>query len=409
MEMLGNQFRIALIVNPWAGVGGEPALKGSDGREIQALALEKGATPKASDRVVAFLRELLPVQGKFACFTFPGAMGADQLASLGFQYHLLDERQWPVEQDTGLPLCSAKDTESAARLSAEAAVDVLVFAGGDGTARDVLKGLQAFPRQVCLGIPCGVKIHSGVFGRSPQSSAALLLDYYRQGASALDTGDVRDIDEQALREGRLNSRSYGELWVLASDDMHLSVQSSKEGASQYSSDAQEQEALIHEEMAAFVLEHVNFAQGREDLLIIGAGLTTQAIKRHLGDEASLLGVDVFLGEHLLLKDASEQSIYDCLQSIPEEHPCKLLVSIIGGQGFVFGRGNQQLSARIITQVLDRGGDEALWILASEAKLASLSNNSLFVDTGDEHLNQRLSGSRMVLSNYEQFKLCKIVN
>lgn len=406
--MSKNQFKIALIVNPWAGVGGEPALKGSDGREIQVLALQKGARPKASARVEDFLRELLPVQDRLTFFAFPGAMGAGQLESLGFQYHLLDDKQWPVDQATGLPLCSAEDTESAACLSAQAVVDVLVFAGGDGTARDVLKALQAFPRQVCLGIPCGVKIHSGVFGRSPQASAALLLDYYRQGASALETGEVRDIDEQALREGKLNSRSYGELWVLASEDSNLSVQSSKEGASHYSADAQEKEALIHEEMAAFVLEHVNLVRGHEDLLIIGAGKTTQAIKRHLGDEASLLGVDVFLGERLLLKDASEQAIYDCLQNTPVAHQCKLLVSIIGGQGFIFGRGNQQLSARIITQVLDRGGDQALWILASEAKLASLSNNCLFVDTGDEQLNQRLSGSRMVLSNYEQFKLCKIV-
>jgi predicted polyphosphate/ATP-dependent NAD kinase len=406
--------KVALIVNPWAGIGGELAFKGSDGiREKLNLSASEIKSPA---RVQRFLACLKPFAESVDFVSFPNFMGAKILDEAGYECEVLApewEQSWPVDPSTGLIQSSGTDTQNAALLAAEAGVDIVLFAGGDGTARDIASGLEKFPNQVCLGIPCGVKIQSGVYGRSPESSAELLKRFVGSSNVAVQLEEVRDIDEAALRKGRVNSRYFAELYVPFLQESLALLQGSKQGSIQISDSSAEQEDLVFDEIADFLIEDWNLdSNDPQPLLIVGAGNTTSALKRKLGEklgnEGSLLGVDVFIGEELIKADASEPQIWQVLEREIENRPCKIVLSVIGGQGCLLGRGNQQVSARVVKSVLDKWGDEALVILANESKMAALSHGHLFVDSGDSELDQRLSGSRLVLTAYDKKQLCKVV-
>ena len=162
-------------------------------------------------------------------------MGEQAIVGTGFKFELLcEDKRWEIDRTTGFPLTEKQDTQLAVNLALEKGVDVLLFAGGDGTARDVAEALPISSTQVCLGIPCGVKIQSGVFGKTPSACAGLLKDFLSTGCSGLEQAEVRDIDENALRNGILNSRVFSELWVLKNEDAAYAMQGSKMGSQQVS-------------------------------------------------------------------------------------------------------------------------------------------------------------------------------
>ena len=156
------RLKIGLILNPLAGVGGPAALKGSDGVADEALRL--GSESKVNERVAVCIRALSTCRGGIEWITMPGEMGADVLKQCEMDYGIVGE----IESG----MTTAEDTKQGVILMGEQGVDILLFCGGDGTARDVVDVFRAIPS--ALGIPCGVKMHSGVFANSPIAAANLL-------------------------------------------------------------------------------------------------------------------------------------------------------------------------------------------------------------------------------------------
>lgn len=367
-------FRLGILINPLAGLGGPVALKGSDGAEIVAKAFECGAVAKAEQRCAEALQELLPFKSRLDMLTVPGVMGGNLLTVLGFSHRLLPDV-------VPLTNTSSADTRRAAKALYAEGLDLLLFAGGDGTARDIYAALGLGP--LVLGVPAGVKMQSGVYATSPQAAGRLVGLMLEGGLVSLREAELRDIDEEAYRQGKLCSRYFGQLRVPA-DRRYLQ---------QVKCGGQLSESLVLEEIAADVMSTVSDAS----LYIIGAGTTTQAIKRAMGIDGTLLGVDLVAGGKLLKADATEHEILQFLSSRPAGITAELIITPVGGQGHLFGRGNQQLSPAVIRAI----GKEHIHVVATQEKLRSLNGRPLLLDTGDQALNRLLSGYLSVTTAFEE--------
>jgi len=365
-------IKIGLVVNPMAGIGGPVGLKGSDGMFEQAVAL--GGKSKVADRVAVCL-EALPAEA-IEWFSVPGVMGGDYLEAHNLTYH--DSAASPVGTTT------PEDTRRIVDALCSAGIDLLLFAGGDGTARDVADAYHTVP--AVLGIPCGVKMHSGVFATSPSAAADLLNRLIQGEALSVIEAEVRDIDEASFREGEVKTRFYGELPVP--DDLRY-VQQTKVGG-------RESDELVVQEIAADVIENM----ADDTLYIMGSGSTVATILEAMNLPATLLGIDVVYQGALVKADASEQEILSLLEEYPS---AKIVVTAISGQGHIFGRGNQQLSSAVIR----KAGPENIIIAATKSKLAALEQRPLLVDTGDAELDDSLSGMKAVLTGYEDHVLYRV--
>jgi predicted polyphosphate/ATP-dependent NAD kinase len=348
-------FKVGLLINPFAGLGGTTGLKGSDGAEMVALALQLGARPQAHDRCVRALQRLIGSDAQI--FTVPGEMGADACAAAGLQAQIVAT---PAAEH------SSRDTIEACNALLAQSVDLLLFGGGDGTARDVAAAVSSMTTTV-LGIPCGVKMYSGVFARSPEH-AGELARHCANGGVASHEAELLDIDEQASREDRVSTRLYGYARVPA-EPRHM--QSAKSGSSNPDRAVEAEAALFAAQMQA---GHVYF---------LGPGRTIQALSKHLNGDSTLLGVDAYLGKTLICRDASESD----LLALTARYPAHVVVSLTGGQGCLFGRGNQQISAAVLASI----SPAHLHVLASSEKIAALPQGQLFVDSGDPVIDTRLSG------------------
>jgi predicted polyphosphate/ATP-dependent NAD kinase len=354
--------RLGLIVNPLAGLGGRVGLKGTDGPDVQQRALELGATPHAPARADRALARLESGRARLHVTAAPAAMGADLAAARGFE---LDVVGFPRATTTG------QDTQDAARAMADRGIDLLLFAGGDGTARDILAAVGA--DVPVLGIPAGVKMRSGVFAASPEAAADAASHYLsRPSPAALRDGEVVDLDQDALRRDRISGELYGFLRVPSEPARVLSAKSASPG-SDAAVDA------VCEELA----DEIRLG----GLYIVGPGTTTQRVLQHLGIHGTLLGIDVIEDAALIVRDASEQELLD----VADGQAATIVVGIVGGQGVLFGRGNQQISAEVIR----RAGTTAIVIVAGLDKLQALDPPWLRVDTGDSEVDGMLAGYRRV--------------
>lgn len=370
---MANRFRLGLIINPLAGLGGSVGLKGSDGQAEQALAL--GATPQAMNRASTALNELAALTDKFEVLTVAGDMGQSVCQALGLAYQLVyTPGRWPS---------TAEDTETAARLMAEQGVDLLLFAGGDGTARNICAVVG--DSTTVLGIPAGVKIHSGVYAISPQAAGKLVGKLIAGELVSLSEAPVMDIDEQAFRQGVVKARRYGEMRIPA---QLRYVQSVKMGG-------RESEELVLADLAAYVVSLL------EDNVryVMGSGSTVAAVMAELGLDNTLLGVDVIENGKLIGKDVSAAQLLELVQG----YPSKLIITLIGGQGHVFGRGNQQLSPAVIRAI----GRDNILLIASKTKLQQLDGRPLLADTGDAKLDQQLTGLINVLTGYNDYVIYRL--
>ena len=349
-------FKAGLVINPFAGLGGTTGLKGSDGATTVARALQLGAQPQAHERCARALLRLRDGDD-VQVLTVAGEMGADVCAAAGVSARIV---AMPALEH------SARDTLAACEALLAESVDLLVFGGGDGTARDVAQALAASALPM-LGIPCGVKMYSGVFARSPEH-AGELIRRCAEGKVIYREAELLDIDEVASRDDRVSTRLFGYARVPA-DPRHL--QSAKASSS--------------DPDRAVAAEAAMFATGMQagHVYFLGPGRTLQALARHLEGDGSLLGIDAYLDKKLICRDANEHDLLE----LAARYPAHVVVSLTGGQGCLFGRGNQQLSARLLRLI----EPAHLHVLASSAKLAALPFGQVFVDTGDPALDRQLSG------------------
>jgi predicted polyphosphate/ATP-dependent NAD kinase len=374
--------RIGFLVNPIAGMGGRVGLKGTDG--VVERARELGAEPTAHLKAREMLRELraLLTQSErpvaIHWLTCSGRMGAECLRDAGF-----DDLEILYEAGDGT---GEEDTEAAARRFVEAGAELILFCGGDGTARDVCSVTgRATP---ILGIPAGVKMYSGVFGISSARTAEILLAYL-EGRLALAEVDVLDVDEERYRRGE---------WVM---QLYDSARTPYEPALVQSAKAlisERTDSEAKEEIAEDLLEAIEAEP--DALFLLGPGSTVESIARRLGVAKTLLGIDAIAARRRVGTDLNERQILELLGKY-ERH--RLVLSPIGAQGFVLGRGNQQLSPDVVRRV----GPENIVVVATPSKLARTP--VLRFDTGDPSLDARLAekGYVRVVTGYRLRRLAKV--
>lgn len=392
--------RLGLVVNPLAGLGGAVGLKGSDGAATVDEALARGAVPHANERAIAALsrlRERWPAGRELPELVVgPGPLGETAARAAGFPARVVggatgSEGVEAADDGTGRRGGRRTTADDTRRVAAELAADVelLLVAGGDGTARDVAAAIPAdLP---VLGIPAGVKIQSAVYATSPRAAGELAAAFLATEPSRRRTapGELLDLDEAAYRRGALAPRLHGELTVPAEDRR---VQARKEP-----SPASEAAAAgaIGREVAA------SLAPGTRCLL--GPGSTVAAVGRALGIEPTLVGVDVvdvgagadgaLLVARLVAADVGEAALVELVAG----RRVALVVTPIGGQGFILGRGNQQLGPAVVRAVLASSGREGIIVAATPAKLAALGGRPLLVETGDPALDRELAGHVRVVT------------
>ncbi|HEY9035350.1 MAG TPA: ATP-NAD kinase family protein [Pseudomonadales bacterium] len=367
-------LKAGLIINPYAGIGGPVALKGSDGAAIREQALASGSVPRAGERAA---RALAACDAAVAWLTCAADMGARICEQTGTNAR-------SVYAAANTP-SEASDTRNAAQALCEAGVELLVFAGGDGTARDVLDAVGG--RVPVIGIPAGVKMHSGVFAVSPEAAGEMIAQLAAGGVVGLRAAEIRDIDEAALREGRIRSRFYGELLVPVEAQYLQHVKES----------GRESEPLVQYEIASWLAEQLT----PNTLCLVGPGTTACALLDYLNLPHSVMGVDVLHHGAVIAADANEARLLQLLDA--HTGPVKLVLGITGGQGFVLGRGNQMLSAAVIRKI----GRANIVLVSAKSKLSALNGRALQVDTGDIELDKSLAGLWPVVSGYDERVLYRV--
>jgi predicted polyphosphate/ATP-dependent NAD kinase len=368
-----KQFKLGLVINPIAGIGGSVALKGSDGIGIAEQAIALGATAKSNTRAALALEILLPYQENIIIYTAAGDMGEHTAKALGFNTQVV----YGLEHSLEHKLTTALDTEQAVSALITKDIDLLLFAGGDGTARNVCHIVQdKFP---VLGIPAGCKIHSGVYAITPKAAGRVVELMITNQLVSLTDADVMDIDESLFRQGIVKAKRFGEMQVPS--ELRY-IQAVKSGGV-------ESDELVLQDIAADVIAKMD-----DELFIIGSGSTTAFVMEELALDNTLLGVDAISEQALIASDLTEAQLWQLIQPYAQGK-VKLLITLIGGQGHIFGRGNQQLSPRVIRAI----GKENIIIIATKAKLNALQARPLIADTGDSELDMVLSGYLAVITGY----------
>ncbi len=367
--------KLGLIINPIAGMGGKVGLKGTDGLEILAQARNLGAEPISPERTIKTIERLTSLKDEIELVTYPDEMGERVAKQCGFNPEVIGSIN---KENT-----TAQDTQQASKELCKLKVDLLLFAGGDGTARDIYNSVGT--KLIVLGIPTGVKMHSAVYACNPMRAGDLVASYFQGELSELKEAEVMDIDEDAFRSGIVSAKLYGYL-KIPYEKNH--VQSLKAGSSV--SERYSQEAIAQE-----IIENME----EDCYYIIGPGTTTRSIMERLKLENTLLGVDIVHRKQLVEKDLSEERILDYIKN----KEAKLIVTPIGGQGFLLGRGNQQISSDVIKQT----GKDNIIVVATKQKINSLNGQPFLVDTGNSNLDNLLSGHISVVTGYRENVIYRI--
>ena len=367
-------MKIGLVVNPVAGLGGAVGLKGTDGPDTVAEALRRGAVAQAGPRARRALARFAARMPGAAVTVAPGALGADWVAGLDLSVTVAAmPRLTGTAQDTLHAVLALRDC------------DLLVFAGGDGTARDASAQLDGHTG--LLGVPCGVKMHSGVFAISPEAAGAALADMAADPGAVQwdDAAEIMDIDEDILRAGRLAPRLYG---LARVPKLRARMQAAKGGPRQDAGTA----------LAAAAAEIARELEAGT-LYLIGPGTSAGAVAQAAGHRPTLLGTDALLDGKILVRDARSAD----LERLAQGRKLRIILGVTGRQGFLLGRGNQTISDALIAQA----GREGLIVLATAEKLGALAQPMLWVDTGNPSLDARLSGFVQVHTGSRQRRLMRI--
>lgn len=371
-------MKLGFIVNPIAGMGGRVGLKGTDSISREAIAM--GAEPIAPTRAVEFLRELkeLGLESAIDLITCPGVMGEEEAKSVGLFAEIL---RMPLKIET-----TAEDTKLAVKLMMDLKVDLIVFVGGDGTARDILDAMRSRDKLQVLGVPSGVKMYSGIFAVNPSEAAEVVAAFVNETFQMMDF-EIMDADESAIRRDCFSVRLYG---FLKGPFVPMRLQGTKQVSPETLDEHENQMAV-----ARFVVEEMD----PEGTYILGPGTTVKCIAGLLGAEKTVLGVDIYR-DKAVIKDVNEKRI---LREIKDFENAWIVVSPIGRQGMLLGRGNQQISPEIIRRV----GKERIIVAATKSKLQGIEGGVLRVDTGDPEVDRLLRGYTKVATDYREWRMMPV--
>jgi len=359
--------KIGLIINPVAGLGGRVGLKGSDGEQIQKQALSLGAQPYAQDRAKDTLALLFPFRDRFSLISAAATMGEFAAKEIGFEPEIIPLKSYPKT--------TAQDTIEVAQKMLLEGVDLILFAGGDGTARDVYQAIQN--KIPVVGIPAGVKIFSAVFAYSPKSAGLLVRDFITRNKMLFQEAEIIDLDEDSYRNGVIATKLYGFMKIPFYP--HL-IQNQK-------IPSQEPDSYQIEAIAQSVIEDME----GETIYALGPGTIPNYIGTLLGFEKTLVGIDLVKNKALIAKDVNEQKLLEVIKN----NTLKIIITPTGGQGFLFGRGNQPFSPRVLEKVSKKD----IIVVSLISKINGLRGKPLRVDTGDAQIDQKLCGYISVITGY----------
>ncbi len=362
---------LGFIINPVAGMGGRVGLRGTDGMAEKAASL--GAVPTAHQKAA---RALAEIKCPYQILAAPGAMGEDCARSLGMH---------PVVTDTNHPLKTTQaHTIAAAEKMLDAKAALILFAGGDGTARDIYKAVQ--DKIPVAPVPAGVKMHSPVFAKTPEKAGELAWHFLSGKIKLTCTREVLDIDEDLCRKGRIMTRLYGYLEVPRK---RACLQNRKAGS-----------PLTEQAVQNLIALYITDKMQKDMIYILGPGTTTRAVSRALGLDSTLMGVDIICNKKILCMDAAENDILKAIHS----RPFKIIITPTGGQGCLLGRGNLQISPEII----QKAGKKNLIVIATPEKLAGLQGNPMIIDTGDRQTDHMLSGYMKIITGYNETRIYPVM-
>lgn len=361
--------RLGLIINPIAGMGGRVGLKGTDGKDVLKKAISLGAKKESSIKAKKALKYIKDNVKGLEILTYPKDMGENICKELGITPTVINKR---LGQET-----TFQDTEDAALEMVEREVDLILFAGGDGTARNIYKSVGE--KVPVIGIPAGVKIHSAVFATNPLNAGKIVEFFFKNKNIEIRDSEVMDIDEEQYRAGKLVAKLYGYMKVPYEQEF---VQSLKAGGI-YSDN------ISLEGIADYIIDSMK----SDYIYLIGAGTTTRKVLERMGLSYTLLGIDIVKDGKIIKNDANEEEILKTIYN----KKSKIIVSPIGGQGYIFGRGNQQFSPKVIKTV----GKENIIVISTPKKVLDLNGSPLLVDTGDESTDKMLKGYYRMIVGYDE--------
>ena len=371
-------MKIGFIVNPIAGMGGKVGLKGTDGVLKEAIA--KGAKPIAPKRAVEFLQKLKEnmMEITIEVLTCPSIMGEKEAKDASFPVHVLPMK---IRKET-----SAEDTKTAVRLLITAKVNLIVFVGGDGTAKDIFDAMQGYGEVPVLGVPSGVKMYSGIFAVNSLDAVDVILAFAENQVETTEF-EIMDADEKAIRSDTFAVKLHG---FLKGPFLPMRIQGSKQISPETVDEKENQTAI-----ARFVIEEM----WPDATYILGPGTTVKRIAELLSVEKTVLGVDIYKNGSVIL-DVNENRIFE---EVRDWQNTWIILSPIGHQGILLGRGNQQISPEIIKRV----GKQRIIVAATKSKLQSIEGNVLRVDTGDVDVDNMLRGYIRVITDYREWRLMPV--
>ena len=363
---------IGVIVNPCAGPGGPAGVNGTDSPEQQATARELGIESRALARSRRALQALLPMARFLRISAGPGAMGQ----------HAVAENFPDAQLCTGVQAAelSAVATRHCVQQMLGRGIELLLFAGGDGTARDILA--VARDRLPIIGIPCGANMQSGVFAATPEAAGKLALAHLRAECRAVREQEVLGRGGLAPGATRIEPMAYGRLRVPYDRDL---VPGPKIAVAV--------DAAQLDRVVAATLPLMD----PDTCILFGPGSTKMAVLARMGLAGTLVGVDVILRGKLIATDASEPQLVRMLQ---HHGRARIIITPVGGQGFLFGRGNQPLSERVIRAV----GVENISVISTPAKLQGLGGRPLRIDLDDADLARHFPLNVRVITGPDEFVL-----
>ncbi|MCH1523893.1 MAG: NAD(+)/NADH kinase [Candidatus Thalassarchaeaceae archaeon] len=376
--------RLGLLVNPDAGLGGRLGLKGSDGQAEYARS--KGANDRSGPRVKDTLEHFANLHREISditWFTSEGRMGTDWVPK-----NIQIGDFITIHQSSDITTVS--DTSELVTSLIESNIDLLVYAGGDGTTRDIISVLESLGKSEIpvIGIPCGVKMHSGCFASSPKAGAEV-LSAWLNGDLLVSSTEVLDLDEEKYRNGEWVVRLYAEAKTPASPRW---MQGAKMRV----------EVTGEEEIVEGLADHIRELLITDNRLIIwGSGGTLRTISNMIGFQGTVLGIDASIGSQQIGTDLNEKQLLNLLSTHTGE--VTLLLSPMGGQGFLIGRGNLQLSPDVLRKI------DIVNILGVVTPAKLLSVRRLRIETGDVYLDQKFAEKKYlkVLQGYRTTRVLPI--